>query len=170
MKRILTIALVASTMMASAQSWTVDTDNVSIEWNNTEKGHTGTFSELDAKIEFDVTSLEGASIVASINVKSLVADNDGLTKHLLSEDFFDADKYPKISFESESFEAQDGGFIVTGKLTVKDKVTDGVKIPFTFEDDTFKGEMAVNTGEIGIADTKSKKPNVTITISVPVTE
>lgn len=58
----------------------------------------------DAKIEF------------SIDVKSIDTNNAKRDGHLQSEDFFDASKYPKITFISKSMKIPGGNqYKLTGK-------------------------------------------------------
>ncbi|MFO7317739.1 MAG: YceI family protein [Bacilli bacterium] len=90
----------------------------------------GHFDSYDAEIEADdLTDLTNAKIsfafdVASINTKLEDRDN-----HLKSADFFDAEKYPKITFQStEIKKTGDSEYEVTGNLTIKD-----VTKPVTFE-------------------------------------
>ena len=60
-------------------------------------------------------------VTASIDVASIdtnVADRDA---HLRSDDFFNAEQFPKITFESTSVEVMDASdFRVRGNLTIRD--------------------------------------------------
>jgi polyisoprenoid-binding protein YceI len=79
----------------------------------------GSFTELDGKLRVDESGelrLSGTARVASIMVKSGAMEAD-----LLSPRFFDAERYPQISFEStEASVAADGAMTVTGDLTMRD--------------------------------------------------
>jgi polyisoprenoid-binding protein YceI len=60
------------------------------------------------------------SIEGTVRVENLVTEEPGLTGHLHSEDFFDAAKYPELTFESTSVEqGEDGRLRVSGELTVR---------------------------------------------------
>ena len=52
-------------------------------------------------------NLEDAKIELSIDVNSIDTRNKDRDGHLLGEDFFDAEKYPKITFVSTSVTAKD---------------------------------------------------------------
>ncbi|MDR9457146.1 MAG: YceI family protein, partial [Salegentibacter sp.] len=53
-----------------------------------------------------------------------------------SQDFFNAEKYPNIKFESRGFQKKSGNnYVVNGELTIKD-TTKKVSVPFEY-----KGEM-----------------------------
>jgi polyisoprenoid-binding protein YceI len=74
----------------------------------------GEFKELDA------TLIDG-KLVGRVKVASLNLKDERLAGHLLSPDFFDAERYPEIVFESSSLTVQDGRLTSEGTLTVKDK-------------------------------------------------
>jgi len=78
----------------------------------------GSFTELDGTLRVSDAGevhLSGTARVASIVVKSGAMEAD-----LLSPRFFDAERYPQISFESTSISvAADGAITVTGDLTMR---------------------------------------------------
>jgi polyisoprenoid-binding protein YceI len=60
------------------------------------------------------------SIEGTVRVENLVTEEPGLTGHLHSEDFFDAAKYPELTFKSTSVEqGEDGRLRVSGELTIR---------------------------------------------------
>src|SRR5688572_4318409 len=71
----------------------------------------GEFRVVDGKL-----ADTGNKIV--IDVNSIWSDNDRLTGHLKSPDFFDAAKYPKAVFESTEVKPAATGSTVTGNLTL----------------------------------------------------
>lgn len=74
----------------------------------------GEFGEFDA-------SLTDGKLVGRVKVPSLEIKNEQLKGHLLSPDFFDAERYPEIVFETTSLTVKDGALTSQGNLTVKDK-------------------------------------------------
>ena len=92
----------------------------------------GTFGEWSIDVEadniedFTTAKITGKANAATINTK--VADRDA---HLTSADFFDAEKYPEMTFESTKIEGSGKSFNVTGNLTIKD-VTNEVTIPLEY--------------------------------------
>ena len=74
----------------------------------------GEFGEFDA-------SLTDGKLVGRVKVPSLEIKNEQLKGHLLSPDFFDAERYPEIVFETTSLTVKDGALTSQGTLTVKDK-------------------------------------------------
>ncbi len=72
----------------------------------------GEFGEVDA------TLIDG-TLVGKVKVASLQLKDERLTGHVLSPDFFDAERYPEIVYESSSLTVQDGLLRSEGTLTVK---------------------------------------------------
>ena len=56
------------------------------------------------KIRFDPADLGRSRFDFTVEVKSINTDNVKRDEHLLSSDFFDAKKYPGMSFQSSSIE------------------------------------------------------------------
>jgi len=89
----------------------------------------GRFSEYEVAFEFDPESPETSSVRVVIDVSSVDTNKDRRDNHLQSTDFFDAESFPSITFESTSIEAQSATqFTVTGDLTIRD-VTREVEMP-----------------------------------------
>jgi polyisoprenoid-binding protein YceI len=72
----------------------------------------GQFTDVEAKLTAD--SLTGSARVASIDVK-----DENLAAHLQSPDFFDAERYPELSFESRDLESENGRLIARGDITIR---------------------------------------------------
>jgi polyisoprenoid-binding protein YceI len=81
----------------------------------------GRFRDLEGKIEIDEAQPENSSVEAKIAIASVdtnLADRDA---HLRSDDFFNAEKYPQITFGSTRVERLDREhFRVHGVLTIRD--------------------------------------------------
>jgi polyisoprenoid-binding protein YceI len=76
----------------------------------------GEFKDIDA------TLIDG-KLVGKVKVGSLELKDERLLGHLLSPDFFDAERYPEVIYESSSLTMKDGALTSEGTLTVKDKRT-----------------------------------------------
>jgi len=74
----------------------------------------GDFSEIDA-------TLTDGKLVGKVKVASLEIKQENLRGHLLSPDFFDADAYPEIVYESTSLTVDGETLKSEGTLTLKDK-------------------------------------------------
>jgi len=74
----------------------------------------GEFADIDA-------TLSDGKLVGKVKVASLSIKDENLKGHLLSPDFFDAEQYPEIVYESSSLSLENGVLSSEGNLTVKDK-------------------------------------------------
>jgi len=72
----------------------------------------GEFGEIDA-------SLSDGRLVGKVKVGSLQIREERLKGHLLSPDFFDAERFPEIVYESSALTVADGVLTSQGTLTVK---------------------------------------------------
>lgn len=92
----------------------------------------GAFDSYEANVEAEnLADLTGATISFKFDVKSINTRNEDRDNHLKSADFFDAEQFPAITFESTSIIKSDDGFDVIGNLTIKD-VTKEVTFETTF--------------------------------------
>ncbi|MEG0258832.1 MAG: YceI family protein [Lysinibacillus sp.] len=82
----------------------------------------GTFESYSAKLSVvNIENLLDANISFNIDVASISTKNFDRDIHLVSHDFFDADKYPKISFVSTSIEKiEENIYALNGNLTIRD--------------------------------------------------
>ena len=80
---------------------------------------TGQFQDYEGSVLADKADFSDAKIDFSIDVKSIDTDNENRDGHLQSADFFDAAKYPKITFKSKLMtEAGKNQYKLTGDLTM----------------------------------------------------
>ena len=76
----------------------------------------GEFTEIDA-------SLTDGKLVGKVKVESLKIKDDQLRGHLLSPDFFDAERFPEIVYESSTMNVDGDRLTSEGTLTVKGETT-----------------------------------------------
>lgn len=92
----------------------------------------GQFKTFDGTISAKTADFNNAAITFNVDVKSLDTENSDRDKHLLGSDFFDAEKYPTMSFKSTSFKKVSGNkYVLTGNLTLHG-VTKPVKFDVTY--------------------------------------
>lgn len=80
----------------------------------------GEFKQFDVSLKSDDSSFKNATASATIQVASIYTNNDDRDNHLKSGDFFDAEQFPTIQFEStsiERFDEENGQ--LKGNLTIK---------------------------------------------------
>ena len=118
----------------------------------------GAFTKYSADISGDPDSLANAKVQFVIDTASINTDNDTRDGHLRTPDFFDAAKYPKITFTSKHVWKQDGHIMVGGSLDMHGVQKD-IVIPFdmTFGkngagNDTwsYEGELKINRDDWGV--------------------
>ena len=83
--------------------------------------HDGGFREFAGTIAFDPSAPERSRIEVTIQTASLFSDNEDLTTHLKSPDFFGVEEFPTARFESTEIRAGGEGnatHTITGQLTL----------------------------------------------------
>jgi polyisoprenoid-binding protein YceI len=82
---------------------------------------TGGFTKFDATLESDAADFSDAKISFEADIDSISTHNEQRDTHLKSEDFFAAEKFPKLSFVSKSFTRKgEDAYTLTGDLTIRD--------------------------------------------------
>ncbi|UOQ91618.1 YceI family protein [Halobacillus shinanisalinarum] len=80
----------------------------------------GEFQDFDVDFNGDLSDLESASIKVTIPVTSIDTGNEDRDGHLKAGDFFEAEKYPNMVFQSKSIKkVSDDEYEVTGDFTIK---------------------------------------------------
>jgi polyisoprenoid-binding protein YceI len=79
----------------------------------------GEFREFDLDIRSEGSGFLNAQITLSVDAASINTSNDSRDNHLRSADFFDTEKYPKITFKSKKIKTNgENSYIVTGDFTM----------------------------------------------------
>lgn len=93
----------------------------------------GRFPGVRATVRMDEGDYRTAQVVAEIDVASITTGNEQRDAHLRSADFFDAERFPTILFQSRQVETgPDGTLRLSGDLTIRG-VTRRVVIDVTSE-------------------------------------
>ena len=104
--------------IAPAGTWGLDAVHSAVGFEVEYLGGTfkGSFREIDATLVVGdgSVSLEGSAKVASVDVK-----DENLAAHLQSPDFFDAERFPELSFESSEIDRAGDQVTVRGGITIK---------------------------------------------------
>ncbi len=127
MKKILTILASAAVLFFSFKAidpstWTLDKNHAKLGFSITHmmvSDVEGSFKTFDAKITGAKDDFSDAVVEMTADVNSITTDNEKRDAHLKSDAFFDAAKFPTLSFKSKSFKKVDGNnYKVTGDLTM----------------------------------------------------
>ncbi|MCX8211595.1 MAG: polyisoprenoid-binding protein YceI [Neolewinella sp.] len=123
------------------------TDAYTIKFS-TEKAE-GTFTDLQGTIEFTADDIANANFDVSVATMTINTGNETKDKHAIGDSWLDAEQFPRINFQSHSFQKTNTGYTVDGQLTIHGK-SKAVAIPFDFKDNIFSGELTVNRRDFGI--------------------
>jgi polyisoprenoid-binding protein YceI len=96
-------------------TWRSDSTHSSIGFSVVHNGLTpfrGGFATFEAQ-------LVDGTLVGTAAVESITTEDENLTGHLLSPDFFDAARHPLLRFESRDIRRDGDAVVVEGDLTLK---------------------------------------------------
>jgi len=94
--------------------------------------HNGGFRKFAGELRVENGKIADTGNKVVIDTTSLFADNDRLTGHLKSKDFFDVTKYPTATFETTSIVPNATNSTVAGDLTLHG-VTKHISFPATIK-------------------------------------
>ncbi|MBC8033654.1 MAG: YceI family protein [Chitinophagaceae bacterium] len=131
---LLAIAVIGSTLNAQT-TWNVDPSHSNVRFTVSHlviSEVEGSFRKFGGAIVTTNPDFTGATVNFTIDVNSVNTDNENRDKHLLGDDFFNAAKYPNMTFKSTSFKKISGNkFELDGNLTIRD-VTKPIKFNVTY--------------------------------------
>lgn len=132
----------------------------------------GSFDGLAGSITFDPANLSAASFNVTVDAKTVDTDIEARDNHLRKAEYFDVEKYPKISFRSTKITAtnKEGYLYMFGVITIKN-VSKEISFPFTQTSKDggilFKGDFKLNRKEFGVGGSSfSLSDDVSIELSI----
>jgi polyisoprenoid-binding protein YceI len=132
----------------------------------------GTMDGLNGTINFNPDNLASTIFNVSVDTKTVDTDIEARDNHLRKAEYFDAEKYPKLIFQSTKITKTNKPeyLYMYGNLTIKG-VTKEVKFPFTYtlksEGYLFEGEFEINRRDFGVGGSSfSLSDNVVVQLSV----
>ncbi|WP_242516076.1 YceI family protein [Sorangium cellulosum] len=143
---------------AAAEELAIDAQASKIEFvgSKVTGKHEGSFPGFTGKIAFSADKLEASKIDVTIDMTSLKTDDDKLTGHLKTADFFDTEKFPKATFVSTSIKpggASGATHTVEGTLElhgVKKTISFPATVNAAADAVTAKSEFSINRKDFGI--------------------
>lgn len=139
-------ALTAVTASAQVSRWQIDPAHSEADFTIKHMGISnvhGRFGNVNGSLNFDDKDITRSSVDATVDVTTVdtgVAQRD---QHLKSPDFFDATKYPQMTFVGKSLSNSQGQLQLTGDLTLH-----GVTKPVTLALEGPSKEQADPYGKI----------------------
>lgn len=149
-----TIAAILVTGAQAAQEYTLTGENTKVEFvgSKDDGKHNGGFKTLEGKASLD-------KIDVTIDTASIYSDDDKLTGHLKSPDFFDVKTNKTAKFVSKEIVKDGAGYKVTGDLTLNGK-TNTIAFPATIstEGGKFKleADFSIDRTDFGMVYGKGK--------------
>jgi polyisoprenoid-binding protein YceI len=139
MKKVNTFLAAAALLIAgtvSAQTkWTLDKAHSNVRFTVTHMTVSevdGSFKTVEGTVENTKPDFSDAKIAFTIDVNSINTENENRDKHLKSDDFFNAEKFPSIKFVSTAMQPLGGNkYKLSGNLTIRD-VTKPVSFDVTY--------------------------------------
>ncbi|MGI9652869.1 YceI family protein [Chryseobacterium sp. RLHN22] len=135
-KIVLSFAFALVSIFTFAQTaWSVDQAHSSINFSIKHMGISfvqGRFDRFKGDVESPSANLDNGYFNFVVMTGFINTGVDMRDDHLKSADFFNAEKFPEIRFQSGAFTKEKGNnYTLKGKLTIKD-VTKEISIPVTF--------------------------------------
>lgn len=141
----------------------------------------GKFTDFAITLNADEKDITKSSVSVVIKATSIDTGIEGRDRHLRNADFFDVEKYPEITFNSERIEKKGKQFIAHGPLTMHG-VTKQIALPFTvtgtFKNPTtskmavgYSAKVVLNRRDFGINYSRQDNPtfvgdNITVEIEL----
>jgi polyisoprenoid-binding protein YceI len=121
----------------------------------------GHFADFTGTVHVDGADPKGSKVELTITVTSVDTGSEQRDAHLRTNDFFDAEHYPTITFSSTSIEqAGPSTFEVTGDLTIRGvtrqvtlevELTGAAKDPWGGERIGFEASTVINRKDYGVS-------------------
>jgi polyisoprenoid-binding protein YceI len=157
---------------AAPQNWTI-ADGYNISFSSNEAG--GIFKTFKGSIAFDAQNPAASRFDVTIDVPSINTGNGLQNKHAVSDEWFDAKKYPTIRFTSKNTTKTGAGYQITGSLEMHGVQKD-ITFPFSFAQTSASGGIFSGAFMINRNDFKIGQPGgdvddqIKVEIKVPVTK
>ena len=125
--------------------------NFSVKHMMIAKVHGG-FEKMSGVLSYDPKNPTAATVEVNIEVASINTRDTARDTHLKGADFFDAEKYPSITYKSVRVQEKKGDLTIVGELTIH-----GVTQPVTVELERPSEEMKDPWGNLKIGASGSAK-------------
>ena len=117
----LAVSLLASAALAETTEWTIDPAHSSVGFSVPHMMVSevdGQFKTYSGKAQLDEADLTKSQVEFSADVASIDTGNAERDKHLKSPEFFDVEKFPKLTFKSTKITKAGKGYKLKGQLTL----------------------------------------------------
>ncbi|WP_028863660.1 YceI family protein [Psychromonas aquimarina] len=128
MKKLLLAGVLTTVLSApalvNAADYNIDTKgaHASINFKVSHLGYSfiqGRFNKFDGQFSFDANNVEASKVTVNVDTQSLDSNHAERDKHIRSDDFINAGKFPTAKFVSSKVTKKaDGGLAIEGSLTL----------------------------------------------------
>ncbi|CAN5344908.1 hypothetical protein BH10ACI3_BH10ACI3_13540 [soil metagenome] len=135
LKQALSVVLVAAFWLTAyaATPFAVDTAHSNVGFSVPIAGGlshvTGKFGQFSVNLNYDETDITRSTVEATIKADSISTGIAARDNHLKTPDFFDAAKFPDITFKSKKIEKKGKSLVLTGDFSMHG-VTKEISFPF----------------------------------------
>ena len=162
------IIMMSASAFGQSMDWKIG-DNYSVKFAGGDPS--GEFRGLKGVISFDDANLAASKFSVTIDVASINTGNGMKNTHAKSAKWFDAEKYPTISFTSSAITKTAAGYEAKGILSMHG-VEKEITFPFTFTNNVFAGSLEVDRLDykINVEEPAQGADKFKVDITVPVSK
>jgi len=158
LKRFFSLALIATFFLTAYATtpMSVDTAHSNVGFSVPIAGGlsqvSGKFGQFSVNLSFDENDITKSTVEATIKADSISTGISARDNHLKTADFFDAAKFPDITFKSKKIEKKGKSLILTGDFSMHG-VTKEISFPFTVVGNCYDKKANAATLPCGFAGT-----------------
>lgn len=151
MKKIyfLLLAVIFTASISAQTKWVADKAHSKVQFSVVHmviSDVTGNFKNFNVDVETQGDDFSTAKIMFTADVNSINTENEGRDKHLKSDDFFNAEKFPQIKFVGKAMTKNgDGKYKLAGDFTMRD-VTKQIVLDVAFRGMVSDGRGGTKAG------------------------
>ena len=131
---VLSALLTTNFALAEVEKWEIDNahSNIYFDVRHTYATVRGKFEDFSGTLHFDPDNMKMSRVEFEVKTGSINTGIPNRDNHLRSEDFFAANDYPAMTFQSTAVKHKEGNqYILEGNLAIKGK-SRKMAIPFTY--------------------------------------
>jgi len=167
MKKTIFTLMLLIPILGLSQDVKLNTETASVSFVFEADNTKGTITGISASIAINPMKLGSSIVRGSALVGAIDTGNKMRNKHLQSEEYFNAAKYPTMSFTSSSITKDGDVYKANGTLTIKD-VTKEVSFTLKEEGENMVFETTIYSSDFNIEVKKGREKNkVSVKVTVP---
>ncbi len=120
----------------------IKSDDVVVRFHVYSDDVAGKIGNFRASIKFNVDELAESDFNGTVDVSTINTKDKTRDKHLLSSDYFDEAKYPKITFQSTSILKAEDKYKLIGNLKIRD-IEKEIEITFSYAEKVFTAKSYI---------------------------